>query len=86
MSAATDSTGTVPLAGSEGKSRVGLCYVTGPAYRPYRPGDRDSNVHRVISDEAVVAGCVTVENEAGQRFPVPASLVDQIAGPGETLP
>ncbi len=87
MNAETDSTGPAPEAGPERRSRVGLCYVQGPANRPYRPGDRAFNVYRVVQDEAAVPVrplcglTVTVENAAGQRFPVPACLIDRIVGP-----
>lgn len=59
-------------------SRVGKYYIVGPADRSYRKGDPDFSLHTVISDESGIPGCVLVENPAGQRFPVPAMLVDQI--------
>jgi hypothetical protein len=34
---------------------------------------------RVVADDAEAPGCVTVENAAGQRFPVPIPLIDAIA-------
>ena len=53
-------------------------------------GDPAFSILRVVSDDAEAPGCVTVENAAGQRFPVSASLIDAIAAPAEqqagTLP
>ncbi len=60
-------------------TRIGMCYVTGPADRQYDATDPSFNVHRVVSDESEYPLCVTVENEAGQRFPVATVLIDQIA-------
>lgn len=64
-----------------GTTRVGRWYATGPADRLFVPDDPAFAVHRVVSDDATVSGCVTVENPAGQRFPVPIDLVDDIAAP-----
>lgn len=82
MSAETDSTGAAPHAGPKRRSRIGLCYAEGPEDHSGASSDRALNLHWVVSDTATAAGCVTVENGAGQRFPVPASLVDRIAVPG----
>ena len=60
-------------------SRVGMWYATGPADRPYVEGDPAWNVHRVVSDESGYADCVLVENAGGSKFPVLASLIDEIA-------
>jgi hypothetical protein len=62
-------------------TRVGRRYIVGPADRPYVEGDPAFSVHTVIDDHSKVEGCVTVENPAGQRFPVPAALVDDICVP-----
>ncbi len=62
-------------------TRVGRWYATGPADRPFVPDDPAWAVHRVVSDDATALGCVTVENRAGQRFPVAISLVDAIVAP-----
>ena len=62
-------------------TQVGRWYAEGPADRPFITGDPAFSILRVVSDNAEVPGCVTVENAAGQRFPVPASLIDEIAAP-----
>lgn len=71
-------------------TRVGRWYASGPEDRSFVAGDPAFSVLRVVSDNAEVPGCVTVENAAGQRFPVSASLIDAIAAPAEqqagTLP
>ena len=71
-------------------TRVGFWYASGPEDRSFVAGDPAFSILRVVSDDAEAPGCVTVENAAGQRFPVPASLIDAIAAPAEqqagTLP
>jgi hypothetical protein len=62
-------------------TRVGFWYATGPADKEYRAGDPAFSLHTVISDESEYPGCVLVENGARQRFPVPLSLIDQVASP-----
>ncbi len=62
-------------------TRVGLRYATGPEGRPFVAGDPAFAIFRVVSDDADVPGCVTVENNEGRRFPVPITLVDAIAAP-----
>ena len=47
----------------------------------YGPGDPAFSLHTVISDKSEFAEHVTVENSAGQQFPVPLSLIDQVASP-----
>ncbi len=44
-------------------------------------GDPAFAIFRVVSDDADVPGCVTVENNEGRRFPVPIPLVEGIAAP-----
>ncbi len=66
-------------------TRVGRWYATGPEDRPFAPDDPAFHVHRVVAD-GPVPGCVTVENAAGQRFPVPVSLVDAITAPAGEQP
>jgi hypothetical protein len=63
--------------------RVGRRYIVGPADRPYVEGDPAFNVHTVV-DDSTVEGCVTVENAAGHKFPVPATLVDDICEPAKS--
>ena len=71
-------------------TRVGRWYAEGPEHRSFVAGDPAFSILRVMSDDAAVPGCVTVENAAGQRFPVPIPLLDAIAAPAEqqagTLP
>ena len=71
-------------------TRVGRWYAEGPENRSFVAGDPAFAIFRVVSDDAKVPGCVTVENAAGQRFPVPIPLLDAIAAPAEqqvgTLP
>ena len=62
-------------------SRVGFWYATGPADKDYKVGDPAFSIHTVIADESEYPGCVLVENAARQRFPVPLSLIDQVASP-----
>ncbi len=64
-------------------TRVGRWYASGPEDRPFVAGDPAFSILRVVSDDAEAQGCVTVENAAGQRFPVSASLIDAIAAPAE---
>jgi hypothetical protein len=56
-------------------------YATGPADKQYTPGDPDFNLRTVISDTSQFVAHVTVENAGKQRFPVPCSLIDEIASP-----
>jgi len=67
-------------------TRVGRWYATMPEDRPVTPDDPAFHVYRVVADDAAVPGCVTVENAAGQRFPVPVSLVDAIVAPAGEQP
>jgi len=67
-------------------TRVGRWYATMPEDRPVTPDDPAFHVYRVVADDAGVPGCVTVENAAGQRFPVPVSLVDAIVAPAGEQP
>jgi hypothetical protein len=63
------------------ETRVGYWYATGPADKQYTSGDPDFNLHTVISDRSQFVAHVTVENAGKQRFPVPCSLIDEIAAP-----
>jgi hypothetical protein len=63
------------------ETRAGYWYATGPAAKEYTPGDPAFNLHTVVSDKSQFLAQVTVENAAGQRFPVPCSLIDEIAAP-----
>jgi hypothetical protein len=47
----------------------------------YSAGDPAFNVHTVVSDNSQLVAPVTVENAGKQRFPVPCSLIDEIAAP-----
>lgn len=67
-------------------TRVGRWYATMPEDRPVTSGDPEFQVYRVVAEDADVPGCVTVENVAGQRFPVPISLVDAIVAPAGEQP
>ena len=69
--------------GRTAATRVGRWYAEGPEHRPFVAGDPAFAILRVVSDDAAVPGCVTVENAAGQRFPVPIPLLDAIAAPAE---
>ena len=62
-------------------TRVGFWYATGPGDKDYSAGDPAFSPHTVISDESNFAEHVTVENAAGQQFPVPLSLIETIAAP-----
>ena len=63
------------------ETRVGYWYATGPADKQYTPGDPDFTLHTVIRDTSQFVAHVTVENAGKQRFPVPCSLIDEIATP-----
>jgi hypothetical protein len=66
------------------ETRAGYWYATGPADKEYSAGDPDFNLHIVISDTSQFVAHVTVENAGQQRFPVPCSLIDEIAAlPGQ---
>jgi hypothetical protein len=62
------------------ETRVGYWYATGPADKQYTSGDPDFNLHTVISDTSQFVAHATVEN-TGLQFPVPCSLIDEIASP-----
>lgn len=68
------------------KSRVGMWYPTGPADKEFAAGDPEWNVHTVVSDQSDFPHHVTVENAAGERFPVATLLIDKIAKPASTHP
>ena len=63
------------------ETRVGYWYATGPADKQYTPRDPDFNLHTVISDTSQFVAHVTAENAGKLRFPVPCSLIDEIATP-----
>jgi hypothetical protein len=63
------------------ETHVGYWYATGPADKEYSAGDPAFNLHTVVSDKSQFVAHVTVENAGGQRFPVPCSLIDEIASP-----
>lgn len=63
------------------ETRVGYWHATGPADKQYTPGDPDFNLHIVISDPSQFVAHATVEKAGTQRFPVPCSLIDEIAAP-----
>ena len=46
-----------------------------------RAGDPAFFLYAAVSDDSPHADHVTVQNAAGQQFPVPSSLVDQIGAP-----
>ena len=69
--------------GRTAATRVGRWYAEGPQGRSFVAGDPAFSIFRVVSDDAAVPGCVTVENAAGQRFPLPIPLLDAIAAPAE---
>jgi hypothetical protein len=62
-------------------TRVGWWYAAGPADQMYYEGHPAFSLHTVVSDGSGIPGCVTVENSAGQRFPVANILIDEIASP-----
>lgn len=62
-------------------SRVGFWYATGPAEKEYRPGDPKFSLHTVVSDSSKFPAHVTVENAAGQQFPVALALIESVASP-----
>jgi len=68
----------------EGVALSGYLFAHNLAFaivRLYVEGDPAFNVHNVVDDDSTVEGCVTVENAADKRFPVPATLVDDICEP-----
>lgn len=58
--------------------RVGMWYAAGTPEQSLTPRNVEWRVHRVVSDESDVKGSVTVESPDGQKFPVPATLIDQM--------
>jgi len=68
------------------ETRVGYWYATGPADKQYTSGDPEFNLHTVISDTSQFVAHVTVENAGEQRFPVPCSLIDEIAAQARSTP
>jgi len=63
------------------ETRVGYWYATGLRDKPHTPRDPDCHVHSATSDASQFVAHVTVENAGKQRFPVPCSLIDEIAAP-----
>ncbi len=55
-------------------------YALGPADTPFRAGDPDWAVHRIVEDDPD-APTVQIENPAGQRFPLDRALARSIALP-----
>jgi hypothetical protein len=51
----------------------------------YYEGHPAFSLHTVVSDGSGIPGCVTVENSAGQRFPVANILIDEIASPPDRV-
>jgi hypothetical protein len=66
-------------------TRVGWWYAAGPADQVYYEGHPAFSLHTVVSDGSGIPGCVTVENSAGQRFPVANILIDEIASPPDRV-
>lgn len=60
-------------------SLVGRWYALGPSDRAFDPDDRAFAIHRIVADDHEIAGCVTVENPAGQRFPLGRRFAQTIA-------
>ena len=69
--------------GRTAATRVGRWYAEGPEDRRFVAGAPAFSILRVMSDDAAVPGCVTVENAMGQRFPLPIPLLDAIAASAE---
>ena len=63
------------------ETRVGYWYTTGPSDKEYSAVDPAFNLHTVVSYKSQFVAHVTVENAGGQRFPIPYSLIDEIAAP-----
>ena len=60
---------------------MGYWYARGPADKEYSAGDPAVNLLTVVSDKSQFVAHVTVENAAGQQFPAPCSLIDEIVSP-----
>lgn len=67
------------------RSYVGWWYASGPADREFSPDDPAFTILRVVSDTSEVPGAVTIQNAAGQRFPLERSLLRKIASPPDAL-
>jgi hypothetical protein len=63
------------------ETRAGHWYATGPTDKEYSAGDPAFNLYTVVSGKSQFVAHVTVENAGKQRFPVPCSLIDEIAAP-----
>ena len=63
-----------------GPSLLRHWYALGPAEKPFRADDPHWAVHRIVEDEPA-SPTVTVENPAGQRFPLDRALARSIALP-----
>jgi hypothetical protein len=64
-----------------GRNTRGLLVRHRPSRQPVHAGDPAFNLHTVVSDTSQFVAHVTVENAGKQRFPVPCSLIDEIAAP-----
>jgi hypothetical protein len=65
-------------------SLLGYWYATGPEDKPFRAGDPDWNVHRIVEDLPGLPD-VCVENAGGQRFLLARALATEIALPPSEL-
>lgn len=60
-------------------SLVGRWCALGPSDHAFDPDDCAFAIHRIVDDHHDVAGCVTVENSVGQRFPLSRGFAEKIA-------
>ena len=67
-----------------GPSLLRHWYALGPADTPFRAGDPDWAVHRIVEDDPG-SSTVTIENPSGQRFPLDRALARPIALPPSDL-
>lgn len=58
---------------------LGRWYALGPEDRAFDPDDPAWAVHRIVAEDHALPGCVTVENPAGQRFPLARAFAERIA-------
>ena len=65
-------------------SILGHWYASGPADKPFRAGDPDWNIHRIVEDTPGLPD-VLVENAGGQRFLLAREIATAIALPPSDL-
>jgi hypothetical protein len=59
-------------------SLIGRWYALGPGDTPFHPDNPAWGIYRVVTDDNDLPGCVTIENPAGQRFPLARAFAEKL--------